>query len=164
MDGPPTSQRDGNGRFAPGNPGGPGRPRSPAAELRRAVEEAISPEHATAIIRKLTRLAFDGNVAAARLVLERTCGRAPEAVVEPKPVGVELPRMSTAADCNLAIELLGDAITTGKCDLDAARVLIDVIQARLKAIEVNDLEERLAELEKTATSVDATGSRHIRRI
>jgi len=150
QDVPPTSPRDGHGRFVPGHPGGPGRPRSPAAELRRAVEEAISPEMAAAIIRRLTRKALEGDVASARLVLERTCGRAPEAAAEPSAVGVELPRLRTAADCSLAIERIAAGIAKGTVDLAVAKALIEAIQVRVKTIETEDLETRLAELEQAA--------------
>jgi len=36
--------------------------------------------------------------------------------------------------------------------------MVDMINARMKAIEMNDLETRLAELERTANSVDLGGS------
>jgi hypothetical protein len=159
LDTPPTTPRDGHGRFASGNQGGPGRPRSPAAELRRAVEEAISPDHAAAIIRRLARKALEGDVAAARLVLERTCGRSAEAPAESKAAGVEFPRLRTAADCSLAIERIADGIAKGTVDLAVAKALIDAIQVRIKTIETQDLEQRLAELEKGAASVEFGDSR-----
>ena len=146
--------RDPGGRFAPGNPGGPGRPRSRGTELRRAAEEAITAEHVTAIIRKATRMALEGNPAAMRLVLERVCGRAPDAPTEGVRLGLTLPQLHTAENCAFAIDQLADALCNGTCDRDAAKVMLDVIQARLKAIETVDHETRLAELEKAAAQVD----------
>lgn len=140
--------RDDRGRFAPGNPGGPGGSRRRAFALRLAAEEAITPEHVAAMIRKATRLGLEGNLAAMRLVFERTCGRAAEAPVDAEPVGITLPRLATAADCNLAIERLVDGICKGSIDRDTAKLLIDAVQARIKAIEVHELEERLAQLEE----------------
>lgn len=151
--------RDARGRFGPGNPGGPGGSRRRACELRRAAEEAITTEHVSAMIRKATRMALEGNLSAMRFVIERTCGRAAEAISDAEPLGITLPRLRTAADCNMAIERLVDGICQGMVERDVAKTLIDAIQARLKAIEVNDLEERLAELEKTARSVEFPGSR-----
>ena len=46
------SGRDRTGRFAKGNQGGPGRPRGSGNALRRAAEEAVTPEHVAAIIRR----------------------------------------------------------------------------------------------------------------
>jgi len=80
------------------------------------------------------------------------------------PNDLALPRMRTATDCNLAIERIGVAVAKGECDLATAKVMLDVVLARLKAIEVNDLETRLAELEKTASTVDLPGSRNMRRL
>lgn len=146
----PTNGRDANGRFAAGNQGGPGGPRRRASELRRAAEEAITPEHVQAMIRKAARMGLEGNLAAMRLVMERTCGRAAEAPVENAPVPIALPRLLTAADCNLALERVLDGIVTGKVDHGTAKLLTDAIATRLKAIEVTDMETRLSELEKSA--------------
>ncbi len=145
--------RDNQGRFSVGNSGGPGGPRRRTSELRRAAEEAITPEHVAAMIRKATRMGLEGDLAAMRLVFERTCGRAADAPVEAEPLGVALPRLRTAEDCNTAIQLLIDGICKGTVDRDMAKLLIDAIQARVKAIELNDLEDRLAQLEQAAEHV-----------
>ena len=152
-DGDENTERDQRGRFAVGNPGGPGGPRRRTSELRRAAEEAITPEHVAAMVRKATRMALEGDLAAMRLVFERTCGRAAEARVEAEPLGVALPRLCTAEDCNTAIERLIDGICRGTVDRDSAKLLIDAIQTRVKAIELNELEERLTQLEQTAEPV-----------
>lgn len=149
------SGRDTNGRFAAGNPGGPGGPRRRAFDLRRAAEEAITPEYIQALIRKFTRLGLEGNIAAARLVFERTCGRAAESSMDAGPIDIALPRLRTTSDCNAAIDRLMSAFTDGLIDRDAARFLLDAVQARLKAIEMTDLEGRLAELEKTAEAIES---------
>lgn len=144
------SGRDDRGRFAAGNPGGPGGPRRRASELRRAAEEAITSEHVQAMIRKATRMGLEGNLAAMRLVLERTCGRPAEAPPDAEPVDLELPPLQTAADCNGAIDRLLDSICKGSVDRGTARLLIDAIQVRLRAIETTDIEARLAQLEEAA--------------
>ena len=61
--------------------------------------------------------------------------------------------LRTTEDCNTAIQLLIDGICKGTVDRDVAKLLIDAIETRLKAIEVNELEERLAQLEQTAEHV-----------
>ncbi len=146
--------RDEQGRFRPGGAGGPGRPRGSTSELRRAAEEAVTPEHIAAMIRKAAAMALQGNLTAMRLVLERTCGRPREATPEGTPIDLTLPRMDTAADCNKALQFLTDAIVAGTVDTTAAKLLIDVVQARLKAIEVQDIEKRLSDLESQAAMVE----------
>ncbi|GAB4127846.1 MAG: hypothetical protein Kow0040_01870 [Thermogutta sp.] len=68
--------RDNRGRFVPGGPGGPGRPkkRYSAVELRKAVLQAITPEELASIVRVLFSRAMEGDVAAAREVLNRILG------------------------------------------------------------------------------------------
>jgi hypothetical protein len=155
--------RDARGRFTVGNPGGPGGSRRRAFTLRRAAEEAISPEHVEAMMRKAAYMGLQGNLSAMRLVLDRVCGRATEAPVEAEPLGIVIPSLRTAADCNVAIDRLVEGICQGTVDRDVAKLLIDAIQTRLKAIEVNELEERLTEVEKLASTVDASGRRVVRR-
>jgi hypothetical protein len=149
-----SNGRDSRGRFAVGNSGGPGGSRRRAFMLRRAVEDAISPEDIDAMIRTAIRLGLEGNVAAIKFVLDRVCGRAAEAPKEAEPVPIPLPKLGTAADCNIAIERLIGGIVEGTVDREAAKLLIDAIQARLRALEATDLEQRLAELESAAGSVD----------
>ena len=107
-------------------------------------------------------MALEGNLSAMRFVFDRVCGRSAEAPRDAEPVAVEMPPMRTAADCNLAVERVLRAIVEGTVDRDIATLLIEAIQTRLKAIELNDLEERLAELEKTASTVER-GPRPLRR-
>ena len=102
------------------------------------------------MVRKATRMGLEGNLAAMRLVFERTCGRAADSPIEAEPLGVAFPRLQTADDCNTAIQLLIDGICKGTVDHEVAKLLIDAIQTRIKAIEVNELEERLVQLEQTA--------------
>ena len=149
-DGGETNGRDERGRFATGNPGGPGGPRRRASELRRAAEDAITTDHVAAMVRKATRMGLEGNLSAMRLAFERTCGRASQAPVEGEPVGISIPRLRTAEDCNEAVGRLIDGLCEGSVDREAAKLLISAIETRLKAIEVNEMEERLAQLEQTA--------------
>ncbi|GAB6186678.1 hypothetical protein [Thermopirellula anaerolimosa] len=68
--------RDNRGRFVQGGPGGPGRPkkRYGAVELRKAVLQAVTPEELASIVRVLFSRAMEGDVAAAREVLNRVLG------------------------------------------------------------------------------------------
>ena len=151
--------RDQAGRFAPGNAGGPGGSRRRASEFRRAAEEAIGPEHMAGIMRKATKMALEGNLAAMRFVAERVCGRAADAPVETEPLSIPLPRLRTVADCNAALDRVGAEVCAGRLDHGAAKLLVDIIQARLKAMETGEFETRLVELEKTLVSVDPNRKR-----
>jgi hypothetical protein len=68
--------RDKHGRFAPGNTGGPGNPLGgQVARLRSALVSAVSEEDMRDIIGTLVEKAKAGDVAAAKVVLERCLGR-----------------------------------------------------------------------------------------
>ena len=148
-----SNGRDEQGRFASGNAGGPGGSRRRVSELRRAAEEAITPDHVAAMVRKATRMGLEGDLSAMRLVFDRTCGRATEAPSFPEPLSVELPQLRTAQGCNAAMETLIAGICSGETDRDLAKLLIDAIQTRLKAIEVTEFEGRLVQLEQDAQQV-----------
>jgi len=150
-DGGDNSGRDARGRFRTGNPGGPSGPRR-SSLLRQAVAEAVTSEQLAALTRRILRMALEGNLPAARLVYERTCGRTAESPAEAEPVDLAMPRMRTAVDCSLALERLVDAICKGTIDRDTATTLIAAVKARLHAIEVSELEQRLGELEQTAAT------------
>jgi hypothetical protein len=151
------SERDAKGRFGPGNPGGPGGSRRRASELRQAAEEAVSPEIIKSAMRKCAVLALQGNLTALRILLERTLGRPLEAREDAEPLDLTPPRLRTAADCSTALEKVTDAICRGTVEVQSAKLLIDAITARIKVLEVTELEARLAELEKQAASVDFGG-------
>ena len=154
-DGADNAGRDARGRFGFGNHGGPGNPGArQAAKLRQTAQAVITPEHIAAMMRKALVMSLQGDLAAMRFVMDRVLGRAGEEVREPETLAVNLPRLCTAADCNLAVERITDAISKGGIEHQTARLLIDAIQTRLRAIEVTELEARLAELEKAAATVD----------
>ena len=67
--------RGANGRFLVGNPGGPGSPYvKKVAALRSALFAAVSARDLRAIIKKMVEEAKAGDVAAARLLLDRLLG------------------------------------------------------------------------------------------
>jgi hypothetical protein len=68
--------RDGQGRFAAGNPGGPGNTSARrVAQLRRRLLSRITDEEMDAIFDKLIELAKDGDLTAIKLVLQYTVGK-----------------------------------------------------------------------------------------
>ena len=122
--------------------------------MQRAAQDAITPEHITAMMRKAMRLGLEGNLTAMRFVMERTVGRAPEAQVIAEPIGIDMPALRTAADCARAIDELTGAICSGAVNREQATLLISVVQTRLRTIETRDLEERLAALEQQTDEVE----------
>lgn len=151
---PEMPGRDRNGRFTAGNAGGPGGPRRRAFTLQETAAEAITEEHLQAMLRKAAAMGLQGNLSAMRFVFDRVCGKPPEVRPDAEPLGITLPPMRTAAECNLAVEALVGGICEGKVEREMAKLLIDAVQARLRSLEVHELEERLADLEESAAKVE----------
>jgi len=70
-----VADRDARGRFAPGNSGGPGRPPAASVHLHRAaLVNAVTPDDIRAVARMLVDRALEGDVGAAKLLMERLFG------------------------------------------------------------------------------------------
>ncbi len=143
------SERDDRGRFATGNRGGPGGSRRRSFVLRRAAEEAITEEHVEAMVRKATRMGLEGNLAAIKLVLDRVCGKPVDAPTKPEPMEFRLPRLRTVEECNAAIDRLMDGLCEGAIDRANGKLMLDAIQARIRAIEATEFEQRIRALEQS---------------
>ena len=78
--GPVVDGRGPNGQFAPGNKAAKGNPHaSQVAKLRSAALRAVTEDKIESIIAKLVELAEEGNVQAAKEVLDRCLGKPQEA-------------------------------------------------------------------------------------
>jgi hypothetical protein len=74
--------RDGRRRFAPGNKLGKGNPyHRRIARLRAELLRTVTPDDIRAIARALISAGRAGDVAAAKLVLERVCDKVPDVLV-----------------------------------------------------------------------------------
>jgi len=104
-------------------------------------------------MRKVAIQAMQGDMTAVRILFDRALGRTAD-VPAAEPLGLQPPRLHTAADCTAALQQVTDAMCRGILDVVHAKVLLDAIATQSKLIEVKDLEERLAELEKAAAQVD----------
>ena len=152
--------RDDRGRFAPGNAGGPGNPSARhATKLRLAAQAAVSPDHMGALMRKVLRMALEGDLQAMRIVFERTLGRPGDSPTAAEPIDIETPRLQTAADCSATVEHIINGVVKGTIDRESAKLMLAAIQTRVKTIEVNELEERLTEMEQALQSVGGPTTR-----
>ena len=129
-------------RFKPGQSGNPkGRPKG-TKDSRTELRALIAP-HAPALIRKALELAKGGDVQALRLLLERAV---PPIKAAGEPVTFELPECDGLADTGRAVMR---AIASGTLPPDTGRQLIDALAALGRVVEIEELERRIAALEKT---------------
>jgi hypothetical protein len=122
--------------------------------MQKAVQEAVTPEHAQALIRVVLKQGLQGNLQAARIVLDRVCGRPQDGRGDGEHIDIGLPNLRTAANCTAAIDVIIASMTAGTVDLPTAKFLLDAVERRRKAIETLEHEQRLTDLEKAASVVD----------
>ncbi|MFO0846448.1 MAG: hypothetical protein U0797_29445 [Gemmataceae bacterium] len=90
--------RDSNGRFAKGNAGGPGNPFARrVAQMRSLALEKVTDDDLAAILKKMVELAKEGDIPAAKLVLQYTLGKP---VSQPHPDRIDRDEMQAwLANC-----------------------------------------------------------------
>jgi hypothetical protein len=128
--------------FEKGQSGNPaGRPPGARGKATLLAEEMIECE-ASAIIRAVMERAKEGDIAAARLCLDR---------VAPRPrhraVAFEMPTLNSAADGASAVAGIIAAVANGDMAPAEAGEMIKLVDAFLTTLAVTTFEERLARLE-----------------
>src|SRR4051794_24333002 len=89
LDSAPQSDRAAGGRFALGNKGGPGNPfNRRVAHLKRIFLEAVSDDDMRAVAHDIILKARNGDLAAAKLMLQYSLGK-PATAVEPDRVEID---------------------------------------------------------------------------
>ena len=128
--------RDGRGRFAPGNPG---RPKG-ARHAALLALDAIGAEGAAEVMRAVVEAAKGGDMRAADILLRRLW---PER--KGRPVALELPPLDGAR--GVAAALGAVAVAGGDLTPDEGQAVAAVLETQRRAIETAELEARIAMLE-----------------
>lgn len=127
--------------FQSGNPGGPGRPRGSRNSVNLKLDE-IAAESAEVMVRKMVDAAAEGNLSAARLVLNRIWS-APKG----RTVEIEVPYVDSAEDAVRANAMVMQAMAEGRLTTDEGAAFSAVIDTQRRAIETLVLDERVTALE-----------------
>lgn len=134
-----SNGRDVRGRFAKGNPG---KPRGARHRTTRAVEQLLDGQ-AEQLTERAVQLALEGDTTALRLCLERIAPPRKDA-----PIAFALPPVTHAEDIVDAGAALLVAVASGEVTPSEAQAVAALLQAQAKAIELHQLEDRVARLEK----------------
>lgn len=149
--------RDARGRLLPGHRlPGPGNPRRKrVAELRRAIEAALAPGDYVAIVRKLVELALEGDVVAAKEVLDRGLGKptAEEVEIEGVDLGLGAEELDAAGLARASARLLAE-VQRGAVSAQQAELLGRLLEGARQSLELNELAARIAKLERLAKERD----------
>lgn len=133
--------RQPNGQFAPGNPGGPGRPKGRSA-LQKALD-AMANDDAEAVYGKVKEMALGGDLAACKEILSRAWP-----VPRGRAVEVELPKLESLADLPAMMAQILRAVAAGELLSGEAQELGAVLEGYRKSVELVDIEWRLIALER----------------
>jgi hypothetical protein len=130
--------------FQPGNPGKPkgARHKTTLIAEKLAIEKLME-DDAEGVARRVIGAAKDGDMTAARLVLERIYP-----VRKGRPVHLDLPEIERVADLPVALSALLSAMGHGEITPEEAAVVANVIEAKRRTLETVELEQRIAVLEE----------------
>lgn len=128
--------------FKKGKSGNPaGRPPGALSKTTIMVQKLFASE-AKEISQKIIDMAKDGDFQAAKLILERICPPARDS-----PVEFKLPKIKKVEDILKAFTKVDEALASGKLTPSQAKVITDILESHRKALETNDLEKRIEQLE-----------------
>ena len=138
-----SSTRNGHSsRFQAGNTYGKGRPVGSKNGVTLAAENLIQGE-GEALSRKLIELALDGNVACLKTAIERLVP-----VCKSRPIMLsDMPKINNISEASTLTGYVLDAVAEGRISPIEGEVLSRSCERHLKALEVRDLEQRLAIIE-----------------
>jgi hypothetical protein len=134
----PNTDRDGAGRFIPGNAGRPPGAKNRATRAALALLEG----EAEALTRKVVEVALDGDIGALRLCVER--------IAPPRrdtPVNFDLPQIQSANEAASAASAVLEATAAGALTPLEATRLMALIESYRRILELSALEARVTALE-----------------
>ena len=129
--------------FAKGVSGNPaGRPQG-SRNRSTALRDLISDDQSEAILNTMIKAAMEGNLTAARYLLDRV---APAS--HSQSIMIDLPPIETVEAGAKAIDATLKAVGQGDITLDEAKEMIELIKDRIKLIETVGFEQRLLKVEQ----------------
>jgi hypothetical protein len=108
--------------------------------------EALLDGEAAALTRKAIEKAKEGDTVALRLCLERILPARKD-----RPLRIDLPKLASASDATAALAMVAAKAAEGEITPDEGASVNGVISGFLKAVELTEIEKRLAEVERRVT-------------
>jgi hypothetical protein len=139
-------RRRGRGRpFERGQSGNPaGKPRGARHRITMLAEKLMA-DDTEGVVRAVVNAAKGGDMTAGRLILDR--------IAPPRrgsPVSFALPAIKTAAGVTEALSAVAASMASGDLTPEEASAVASVIETKRKAIETQELENRIVALENAA--------------
>lgn len=131
------------GKFHKGQSGNPaGKPRG-AKNRSSLVAERLFADEIQEICGSVIAQAKAGNMQAAKIILDRVLPP-----MKDKPVQIDLPKMTSSDDLIKAVECIASAVGSGQISPLEGESIARIIDIHIKALELNEVEKRLSNLEK----------------
>jgi hypothetical protein len=127
-----------------GNPAG--KPKGTRHKVTQLAEKLMQ-DDAENIVNAVLMAARDGDMTAARLVLDRIAPARRD-----NPVRFDLPEIGTASEAAKAMAAIVAAVAAGELTPSEAEQVAKIVDAYVRALEANDFEARLQALEQTGKS------------
>ena len=139
---PETTGAKQSGRFPKGTSGNPaGRPQGARHRLTILAEKLMEDE-TEAVVQAVIKAAIDGDMTAARLVLERI---APPR--KGRPVTFDLPPIETSDGILTALGAVLRAVAQGELTPDEGQGIASLLETKRKVFDTVEIERRMAALE-----------------
>jgi hypothetical protein len=135
----PNTYTNADGKFRPGNPG---RPKGSRHKTTLAIEALLAGQ-AEKLTEKAIQMALGGDVTAMRLCLDRLAPPPKD-----RPIQITMPRLAGVQDMTTATAAVVDAVTSGTITPSEGEAIAKLIEVHRRAVELVDLEARLARLEQ----------------
>jgi hypothetical protein len=107
--------------------------------------ERMMQDDAQDVVRSVIAAAGNGDMAAARLVLDRVLP-----VRRGRSVRLNLPAIASATDVTAALAMIVTAVGSGEITIEEAAGLATVIEAARRSVELVEIDARLCALEQRA--------------
>ncbi len=144
---PPANagKKQANGRFQKGMSGNPAGRAAGSRNKASVMLEQLMADEGEAIVKRVIHGALTGDIAAARIILDRLCPPR-----RTRQVTIDLPLIHTAADAANAMARVVQAVATGELSPDEGACVAGLIETFRKTLETQELEARIVALEKRA--------------
>jgi hypothetical protein len=131
-----------NTRGKPFSRGNPGKPKG-ARHKTTLLAERLMHDDAADVTRAVIKAAKDGDMQAARIILDRIAPARRD-----NPVMFELPQIESASDASKAMGALLNAVASGDVTPGEGEAVARLIGGFIDALEANEFEMRLRTLEE----------------
>jgi hypothetical protein len=136
-------------RGRPFQPGNPGRPRGSRNRVTQIAEQVVE-AGAEQAIRKILQLGLAGDVSCLKIIADRVYPAR-----RGQPINIVMPAINNPEDALRALAEICKALGEGVLTPDEITALSSVVGRSIQVIELQNLERRIAALEKSRAKRDA---------